>query len=38
MDTDDQAARDDWGWQPDYDADRCFNEYLIPTIRQRYSK
>lgn len=33
---DDSAARRDWGWQPAYDADRAFNEYLIPNIRQRY--
>lgn len=33
---DDSAARRDWGWSPDYDADRAFNDYLIPTISQRY--
>jgi threonine 3-dehydrogenase len=33
---DDSVARQDWGWQPDYDADRAFNDYLIPTIRQMY--
>lgn len=36
-DVDDSAARDDWGWAPDYDFDRTFDEYLIPTIRQRYA-
>ncbi len=35
-DLDDSAARKDWGWQPDYDLERAFNEYLIPNIRQRY--
>ena len=35
-DIDDRAARADWGWQPDYDVERAFNEYLIPTIRQHY--
>ncbi|HEX3053206.1 MAG TPA: NAD-dependent epimerase/dehydratase family protein [Aggregatilineaceae bacterium] len=35
-DMDDSAARRDWGWSPDYDADRAFNDYLIPTISQRY--
>ncbi|NDJ53629.1 MAG: NAD-dependent epimerase/dehydratase family protein [Chloroflexi bacterium] len=35
-DQDDSAARADWNWQPDYDADRAFAEYLIPNIRQRY--
>ncbi len=34
---DDSAARRDWGWQPDYDLDAAFQEYLIPTIRQRYA-
>jgi hypothetical protein len=33
---DDSAARRDWGWSPDYDADRAFNDYLIPTILRRY--
>ncbi len=37
-DVDDSAARKDWGWQPDYDQNRAFDEYLIPAIRQRYSK
>jgi threonine 3-dehydrogenase len=37
-DMDDSTARRDWGWEPDYDIDRCFNEYLIPNIRQRYEK
>lgn len=34
---DDSAARRDWGWQPDYDLDAAFRDYLIPTIRQRYA-
>jgi threonine 3-dehydrogenase len=34
---DDTAARKDWGWQPDYDMKRAFDEYLIPAIKQRYS-
>jgi nucleoside-diphosphate-sugar epimerase len=32
----DSAARQDWGWGPQYDADQAFNEYLIPNIRRRY--
>ena len=36
-DTDDSAARNDWGWQPDYDQTRAFEEYLIPSIRKQYS-
>ena len=35
-DIDDSAARQDWGWQPDYDVDRAFDEYLIPNIGRRY--
>ncbi len=36
-DVDDRAARTDWGFAPAYDFARAFSEYLIPTIRQRYS-
>lgn len=36
-DVDDSAARKDWGWQPDYDQNRSFKEYLIPAVRERYS-
>ena len=32
----DNDARRDWGWQPDYDLERSFKEYLVPNIRQRY--
>jgi len=35
-DVDDAAARADWGFSPTYDFDRAFQEYLIPTIRERY--
>jgi len=35
-DIDDTAARQDWGWQPDYDCDRAFSEYLSPAIKARY--
>jgi len=35
-DVDDSAARDDWGFAPEYDFDRAFSEYLIPTIQRRY--
>ena len=37
-DVDDAAARADWSWKPEYDFDRAFSEYLIPTIRKRYGK
>ncbi len=36
-DIDDSAARGEWGWQPDYDVERAFEEYLIPNIEQRYA-
>jgi threonine 3-dehydrogenase len=35
-DLDDSAARKDWGWEPEYDVERAFSDYLIPNIRQRY--
>jgi nucleoside-diphosphate-sugar epimerase len=35
-DVDDGAARRDWGFAPRYDFSRAFDEYLIPTIRERY--
>jgi threonine 3-dehydrogenase len=34
---DDAAARRDWGFAPRYDFARAFEDYLIPTIRNRYS-
>ena len=33
---DDSAARNDWGFVPRFDFTRAFDEYLIPTIRERY--
>jgi len=36
-DVDDSAARRDWGFDPAYDLQRAFSEYLIPAIRQRYA-
>ncbi len=35
-DVDDSTARRDWGFSPAYDFRRAFDEYLIPTIRERY--
>lgn len=35
-DLEDSLARRDWGWQPTYDLERTFNEYLIPNIVKRY--
>lgn len=37
-DVDDSAARRDWGWQPEYHADRAFDEYLAPTIARYYAE
>ena len=37
-DVDDETARRDWGFAPRYDFARAFTEYLIPTIRRRYSR
>jgi threonine 3-dehydrogenase len=36
-DVDDSAARTDWGWQPKYDLERSFTEYLIPAVQKRYA-
>ncbi|HEY3312446.1 MAG TPA: hypothetical protein VGK00_12470, partial [Anaerolineales bacterium] len=36
-DVDDTLARNEWGWKPDYDADRFFNEYFLPEIRKLYA-
>ncbi|HAF49463.1 MAG TPA: epimerase, partial [Anaerolineaceae bacterium] len=33
---DDSAACEDWDWQPDYNCERSFHEYLIPAIQKRY--
>jgi len=37
-DVDDSAARADWGFTPTLDLEHAFDEYLIPTIRQRYAR
>jgi nucleoside-diphosphate-sugar epimerase len=37
-DVDDTAARADWGFSPRYDFEHAFQDYLIPTIRQRYHR
>jgi len=37
-DVEDAAARRDWNFAPQYDFERAFREYLIPTIRTRYAK
>lgn len=35
-DLNDDHARRDWDWCPDYDVERSFHEYLIPNIVKRY--
>ncbi len=35
---DDSRARTDWGWSPDFDAKKAFEEYLIPEIQNKYKK
>jgi len=37
-DLDDSAARRDWDWQPAYEVERSFGEYLVPNISQRYQE
>jgi threonine 3-dehydrogenase len=37
-DVDDGAARHDWDFSPRLDFERAFQEYLVPTIRERYEK
>ncbi|MGV8050354.1 MAG: NAD-dependent epimerase/dehydratase family protein [Anaerolineaceae bacterium] len=37
-DVDDSSARKEWDWQPDYDQDQAFNQYLIPAIRSQYNQ
>ena len=34
-DVNDEAARADWGWQPEYDLTRALDDYLVPGIRER---
>ncbi len=36
-DSNDEAARQDWDWKPDYDFARAFDDYLIPTIGNVYA-
>jgi threonine 3-dehydrogenase len=36
-DVDDSAARKDWKWQPEYDLERAFMQYLIPSVKKRYA-
>ncbi len=35
-DVDDQAAKQDWHWSPEYDQNRAFYEYLLPAVKAKY--
>jgi threonine 3-dehydrogenase len=37
-DVDDALARAEWGWRPEYDVDRFFDEYFLPEIKRRYRR
>ncbi len=37
-DVDDALARKDWGWTPDYNVEKFFDEYFLPEIKKRYSR
>ena len=37
-DLDDTAARQDWKWEPDFNLERAFDDYLVPSIRERYGR
>jgi threonine 3-dehydrogenase len=36
-DIDDSAARLEWGFAPQHDLRKAFDEYLVPRIRARYA-
>ena len=36
-DVNDDAARADWKWKEEYDADQAFESYLVPEISKYYS-
>lgn len=35
-DVDDSRARKDWGWNPEYDFEKAFEEYLVPAVSKFY--
>lgn len=37
-DLNDLCAREEWGWQPHFDLERAFHEYLVPNIVKRYQR
>lgn len=38
MDTNDEAARQDWGFDPHFGFDQSFTEYLVPAMRELYAR
>jgi len=36
-DTNDTAAREDWGWKPKYNLEEALSDYLVPDVRKLYS-
>ncbi len=36
-DVDDNPATRDWGWKPEFNQKQAFEDYLIPSIKRRYS-
>ena len=36
IDTNDDSARADWNWQPKFDRERAFHDYLVPGVRRKY--
>jgi len=37
-DVDDSLARAEWGWKPEYDVDKFFDDYFLPEIKKRYRR
>jgi nucleoside-diphosphate-sugar epimerase len=37
-DLNDNDALRDWGWKPEYNVERSFDEYLIPNILKQYQR
>jgi threonine 3-dehydrogenase len=36
-DVDDSTARTDWNWNPQFNLEQAFSDYLIPAVRKRYA-
>ena len=33
----DKYAQNDWGWEPQYDFNYAYDDYIIPAIRKKYN-